>query len=127
MACLFSNFTGQLVSEFERAKSLTGHWSDLYLGFGKKKLVFYEPFTIPFTKRKDGSLKRFLNWNKPPEEWKDQFIGRRLIKMDNEKYPNNICLEFEGNIVLLSNKGLIGLFHERRCLWSTMEMEINDA
>jgi hypothetical protein len=122
MACLFSNFTGQTLSAFDRAVSLTGHWNDLYLGFGKKKLVFYEPMTIPFTKRKDGSLKRFPNWNRPPEEWKDAFVDRQLVKMDLQCYEKNIYLEFKEDLVLLSNKELMALFYEQKCLWATMEI-----
>jgi hypothetical protein len=122
MACLFPDFTGQTLGAFDRAKSLTGHWDDLYLDFGKKKLVFHEPFTIPFTKRKDGSLKRFSNWNRPPEEWKDSFVNCQLVKMDLQYYEKNIYLEFNGDLVLLSNKELMALFYGKKCLWSTMEI-----
>lgn len=124
MACLFTEFTGKILNTFDRAKDLTGHWNDLYLDFGGSKIVLYEPFTIPFTKRENGSLKRFNNWNKAPEAWKDIFIGRQLIKLDMSKYQNNIYLEFNGDLALLSNKELVALFYEQKCLWSTMEMEI---
>lgn len=124
MACLFSNFTGQILNSFDRAKSLTGHWSDLYLEFDRKKLVFYEPMTIPFTKEKDGRLKRLTNWRRPLEEWKDGFVGRRLVKIDLEQDPRNVYLEFTGDLVLLSDKKLIALYYGQQCLWSTMKMEL---
>ena len=123
MTCLFDIFTGQTLHSLERARDLTGSWTDLCLDFGKSQLVFFEPCTIPFTKT-DGKLRRFKNWLKPPEEWGNHFVGKQLVSLHQEK---NIHLEFSDGSVLLSGNKVVGLYHQKQRIWSTWETTTYDA
>jgi hypothetical protein len=116
-------FLGKRLSKFEFAKTLNG--DDITLEFDGslpgKRLIFSHVFTIPFTTTESG-LKRFTNWLKPLPHWSGRFVGKKLIKIDTKSYEKDFCLEFNGQLVLLTNKNLVSILdNQNNCLWTTME------